>query len=141
MQVNICSRLIEKFNKRGTTYVYMLNDYSRKIVMNQYEVIPLGLYATKCYKINDIVRIMTGNLLNISTQKSIHIGDNMHLEDKYGQYVNHSFHPNVKVVSNKLIAIQDINMYDEITFNYNESELEMACPFEDDGVLVCGIKK
>ena len=138
MQVNICSRLIEKFNKRGTTYVHML---ARKIVMSEGQIIPIGLYATKSYKINDIVLVMTGNLLNIPTQQSIHIGDNMHLEDKYGQYVNHSFHPNVKVVSNKLIAIQDINMYDEITFNYNESELEMACPFEDDGVLVCGIKK
>ena len=32
----------------------------------------------------------------------------------------------------------DIKKYDEITFNYNETEINMAEPFEVDGIKVCG---
>ena len=132
MQVNICPRLIEKMIKKDcilitSTYFPIMG-------------LPLGIYSTQNYKIGDIVHVMSGKLLTIPTKKSIHIGNNMHLEDKFGQYINHSFEPNVMVENNKLIAIKDINIYDEITFNYNDNELEMASPFEDDGILVCGRK-
>ncbi len=133
MIVNICSRLIDKMIKKGHKFV--CND------ITIYDGIPLGVYADKSYKLGDTVLTMYGNFMNTPTRKSIHIGDNMHLVDEFGQYINHSFDPNVRIEGNKLIAIKDINMYDEITFNYNDSELEMACPFEDDGILVCGKKK
>ena len=132
MQVNICPRLIEKMIKNGHQFVT-----PSKIVKHNP---PFGVYSTKTYKFNEIVHVMTGQMSNIPTQKSIHIGDNMHLLDEFGQYINHSFEPNVKVVNNKLIAIKDIDIYDEITFNYNDSELNMACPFEDEGIKVCGKK-
>lgn len=141
MQVNICSRLIEKKTKCGVEYVHMSDNYYPLKLKILSERIPLGLYAKQCYKSNEIVYEMTGKLINKPTPTSIHIGDNMHLEDEFGQYINHSFDPNIKVVGNKLIAIQDIDMYDEITFNYNESELGMASTFEDEGVIVCGKKK
>jgi hypothetical protein len=134
MQINICPRLIEKMIRNGHKFIN-----SRIITL--YDCPPLGIYATKTYKTDEIVHVMTGKMSNIPTKKSIHIGDNMHLVDEFGQYINHSFDPNVIVVNNKLIAIKDIDIYDEITINYNDSELEMAFPFEDDGVLVCGKKK
>ncbi len=109
--------------------------------MSLHKSIPLGIYAEQCYKSGEIIRLLSGRMSNIPTQKSIHIGDNMHIEDEIGQYINHSFDPNMRVEGNKLIAIKDINIYDEITFNYNDTEIEMACPFEDDGILVCGKKK
>jgi hypothetical protein len=134
MQVNICPRLIEKMIKNGHKFI------TSNKTKTLYDYPPLGIYATKTYKTVDVVHVMTGKISNIPTHKSIHIGDNMHLEDDFGKYINHSFDPNVKVVNNKLIAIKDIDIYDEITFNYNDSELEMVYPFEDDGVLVCGKK-
>jgi hypothetical protein len=133
MQVNICPRLIEKMIKNGHKFI----SNSKTL----YDFPPFGIYATKTYKSNEIIYVMTGKLLNTPTQKSIHIGDNMHLVDEFGQYINHSFDPNVRIEGNKLIAIKDIDIYDEITYNYNDSELEMACPFEDDGIKVCGKKK
>lgn len=133
MSVNICPRLIEKMIKSGNNFV----NYNNQIFYNN---LPLGVYAKQTYKSGEIVRIMSGKLLNMPTRQSIHIGNNMHLEDKIGQYINHSFDPNVKVEGNKLIAINDINIYDELTFNYNDTEIEMAYPFEDDGNLVCGKK-
>lgn len=127
MLVNLSPRLIEKMIKNG---------YDFKTIGS----IPLGLYATDNYKSDDIIYVMSGNLMNKPTKRSIHIGSNMHLEDDYGQYINHSFDPNIKVDGNKLVAIKEINKYDELTFNYNDSELEMAEPFEDDNILVCGKK-
>jgi hypothetical protein len=137
MQVNICPRIIQNLILNGTNFAtYNINGQ----YVSRSGGIPLGLYATKIYKKDEIIYTMSGNLLTTPTSKSIHIGGNMHLEDTYGQYINHSFNPNIRIEANKLIAIKDINMYDEITFNYNESELEMDCPFEDDGILVCGKK-
>lgn len=135
MRINICSRLVDKMIKNGHQFVH---GYKYPTITTD---IPLGIYSEKSYKIGEIVRTMSGKMSNIPTQISIHIGDNMHLEDEIGQYINHSFDPNIRVESNKLIAIKDINIYDEITFNYNDTEVEMACPFEDDGILVCGKKK
>jgi hypothetical protein len=132
MEVNICPRLCEKMIKNGHRFLTDTNTLRDQP--------PIGLYSIKSYKSNELVHVMSGKMSNVPTRKSIHIGDNMHLEDDFGQYINHSFNPNIKVVGNKLISIQDINMYDELTFNYNDSELEMASPFEDDGVLVCGKK-
>jgi len=135
MMINICPRLIEKMVRNGHKFIDI------NIPINPITIdLPCGLYATKPYTTGSNVRVMTGTLLNSPTKKSIHIGYNMHLEDEFGQYINHSFEPNVKIVRNKLVAIKDINIYDEITFNYNETELEMAFPFEEDGIPVCGKK-
>jgi len=133
MSVNICSRLIEKMIKNG----FCFTGHYNQVRPNE---VPLGIYALQSYKPGELVRIMTGRLFNAPTKRTIHIGNNMHLEDEIGRYINHSFDPNVRVDGNKLISIKDIEIYDEITFNYNDTEIEMACPFEDNGILVCGKK-
>ena len=132
MEVNICPRIIQKLIVNGTKFAN-----ERGILVNFTEM-PLALYATRPYKKDEIIHIMSGALLRAPTRESIHIGNNMHLKDSYGRYINHSFDPNIRIEANMLIAIKDINMYDEITFNYNDSEIEMACPFECDGIMVCG---
>lgn len=138
MKVNVCPRLIEKMNKNGISFA---KEQRPGIYMLDCELqLPLGLYATKSYKKDDVIYTMSGNLTNKPSQKSIYIGDDMHLEDKFGQYINHSFEPNVKIERNKLIALKPIDKYDELTFNYNENEINMVYPFEDDGILVCGKK-
>ena len=81
---------------------------------------------------------MSGKLLTSPTRESIHIGNDMHVEDRQGKYINHSFDPTVRVSCNKLIATKDIFIGDEITFNYNESEINMHSPFDDDGICVSG---
>jgi len=102
--------------------------------------IPKGLYATRTYAIGDVILKLQGKLVLQPTKESIHIGNEMHVIDKYGQYINHSFEPNTQIELNNIIAIKEIKQYDEITFNYNESEINMANPFEVDGYEVCGKK-
>lgn len=137
MQVNICHRLIKNMIKNGESFLrrYGSDDY---VVITQN--MPKGVYATKTYKIGEIIIELKGELVLKPTRESIHIGHGMHVIDKYGKYINHSFDPNTRIEINKVIAIKEINLYDEITFNYNESEIEMAEPFEVDGIEVCGKK-
>lgn len=98
----------------------------------------LGLFAKKSVKQGDIIFVLTGQKLNHPTRESIHIGDGVHIVDEYGMFINHSFTPSAIISNSNVVANIDISEGDEITFNYNDSELEMACPFESDGKLVSG---
>lgn len=97
-----------------------------------------GLFATKNYCKNDIIHILSGDVYDEPTRETIHIGNNKHIYDEYGIYINHSFNPNIYVNENKIVALCNIMIGDEIVFNYNDTETIMASPFYDDGVLVSG---
>lgn len=44
--------------------------------------------------------------------------------------MNHSFNPSTRIEGTHVVAIGDINIGDELNFNYNVSETKMATPFE-----------
>ena len=69
---------------------------------------------------------------------SVQIDANLHLlanDDLI--YTNHSFTPNcqMKVYTNppklQLVAIKEIKPEEELSFDYNTTEWELSCPFED----------
>ena len=99
-----------------------------------------GLFATKIYPESSVVFILDGNIVNKPTRESIKIGENLHIIDNLGIYMNHSFLPTCKIESVNVIALKNIEPGDEINFNYNENEIDMACPFEVNGIHVHGIK-
>ena len=78
---------------------------------------------------NTLVYVLSGCIYNQPTRTSIQIGPDQHIEDQWGQYINHKCDPSVRVINNKLISSKRINDGDHITFNYNESEDIMANPF------------
>jgi SET domain-containing protein len=100
-----------------------------------------GLFATKNYIKDEIIYKLTGEIFDHPTRESIHIGNNKHIYDEYGIFINHSFTPNIRVDNLFLIAIKDIHRDDELTFNYNETEINMANPFKVNDILVSGKKK
>lgn len=132
IRVNLCPRLIQSAIHKGVVFLSE-QSYFHYVVSP-----PLGAFATKEFREGEVVHTLTGELLTKPTRKSIHIGHNMHVVDELGKYVNHSFEPNTRVHFNQLVAIKHIHEHDEITFNYNESEVNMAEPFEDSGIQVCG---
>jgi len=97
-----------------------------------------GLYSTQKYSKGDIVFTLSGTIYNKPSRETIYVGNNTHILDQYGQFINHSFTPSTYIDKFKVIALIDINPNDEITFNYNDSELEMASPFEVNGIHICG---
>jgi len=102
-----------------------------------------GLFSTKPYKKEDIIRVLQGDIFSYPTRESIYIGHNKHIYDEYGIFINHSFMPNIKICtsghySGAIIALKDIENDEELMFNYNDSELVMAAPFSVNGEQVCG---
>ena len=103
-----------------------------------------GLYTKKEYKKEGIVLYIEGNYLPYPTRTSIQIGD-QHLEHYEGGHVNHHCDPNTKVIvpnftSPFLVAIKDIGLDEEITFDYESTEEELVSPFkcECHGKLIVG---
>jgi SET domain-containing protein len=111
----------------------------RNIVRKNFE--GKGLFSTKEYKKNEIVFVLKGEIFSSPTRESIHIGNNKHIYDECGIFINHSFQPNIRIDNVNVVALQDIQEDDELTFNYNENEINMASPFVVDGITVSGIQK
>lgn len=86
----------------------------------------------------DVVFTLKGPIYDMPTRESIHIGRNNHIFDVAGKYMNHSFNPSCKIRGKKVIAVKNIRPFEELTFNYNESEINMECPFLCEGKMVSG---
>ncbi len=99
-----------------------------------------GLYSLKHHKKNDVVYMLTGQEYDHPLRETIYVGNNKHVYDRYGMYMNHSFNPTTYISGYNVVACHDINEGDELTFNYNDNEINMACPFVYEGVYVCGKK-
>lgn len=100
----------------------------------------LGLYATKKYITDEVVFVLTGPEYDYPTRETIHIGNNKHIYDEFGIFINHSFTPSVYINNHNVITLHDIEPDDEITFNYNYNEINMAAPFYVGNILVSGKK-
>ena len=100
-----------------------------------------GLILRKNVKKGEIVFTLSGKMLDHPTRESIHIGDNKHIYDENGIFINHSFEPTVRIDGYNVRALMDLTDGDEITFNYNDSKINMANSFQAGDVLVCGKKQ
>ena len=90
-----------------------------------------GLFSEKVYNYGDIIHRLEGPIYNKPSRTTIEIGDGKHINDEYGIYMNHSFSPTCKIENRCIVAICNISEGDELTFNYNENESSMSCPFID----------
>jgi len=97
-----------------------------------------GLFSTRDYSKGQIIYVLTGEIYDKPTRETIYIGENKHIYDKYGIYINHSFNPNIYIDKNRVIALNKINKDEELMFNYNDNEINMANPFYVNYILVCG---
>ena len=97
-----------------------------------------GLFATKEYKRGEIVFTLSGPLYDSPIRETIHIGNNIHIYDEFGKYINHSFTPTIYIENVNVIALLDIFVGDELVFNYNETEINMSSPFYVNNILVSG---
>jgi hypothetical protein len=101
-------------------------------------VVGKGLFALQKFNVGQVVFTLTGTILDKPIRESIHVGGGIHILDERGAYINHSFDPTTIIDNINVVAIKELNEGDEITFNYNESEINMASPFYVHGVHVHG---
>ena len=97
-----------------------------------------GLFVKNSFQKGETVFILQGEIFDHPTRESIHIGDNKHIYDEFGIFINHSFEPNVCIQHTNVVALKDIFSGDEITFNYNDSEINMSNIFYVGEQKVCG---
>ena len=88
-----------------------------------------ALFTTKNIEKGKTIFTLEGKILSKPNKYSIEIGKNLHIIDKWGSYLNHSFQPNTKIEGKNVVALKDIRANDELHFNYNDNETSMACPF------------
>lgn len=78
---------------------------------------------------DNVVFELKGKIINAPTKTSIEIGENLHIEDMHGMYMNHSCDPSCYIKDCKVYAKKNIVSGDSLTFNYDENETSMSCSF------------
>lgn len=111
-----------------------------KVIENENGFKDLIYNGEKIIGINQVVLTLKGEISEFPFRESIQIGANQHILDEFGRFTNHSCNPSCKVVGNQLVSIKEIKKGDSITFDYNESEDELATPFSCNccGKLISG---
>ena len=107
-----------------------------------------GLYTKKEYGKEGIVLYLEGIYLPYPTRTSIQIKYDKHIESWEGGHINHHCDPNTEIKVHKdfigrnphsqmevslvalVVAKRDIYIGEEITFDYETTEVELAEPFE-----------
>jgi hypothetical protein len=94
----------------------------------------------------EVLLEISGVLVDRPDRYSVQVGEGEHVmppaawgpDDDDARYrwrfLNHSCRPNAAVRGRLLVAVRIIAAGDEVTFDYNTTELEIACPF----VCHCG---
>ena len=90
-----------------------------------------GLFSTEDFLENTIIHRLDGPIYETPSRTTIEIGVNKHVDDEFGIYMNHSFEPNCIIKDECIVSLKSIKIGDELTFNYNENESSMSCPFID----------
>ena len=67
-----------------------------------------------------IIFTLSGLIFDCPTRETIHIGNNKHIYDKYGIYINYSDSHNIYKDGYNVIALRDIKINEELCFNYDE---------------------
>ena len=88
-----------------------------------------GVFARENIKKDEVIRKLEGDIISQPTRTSIQIGKNRHIEDKVGEYINHSCNPTARVCNDTLISNRDVKEDEEITIDYNLSEDLVSHPF------------
>ena len=110
-----------------------------------------SVIATKPIAQDETILFIDGRLTDRPSRYSVQISETEHIDldeqalidatpSRYlWRYLNHHCQPNARLDGRYLRANKNINVGDEVTFNYNTNEYEMASPFpcwchaEDDG--------
>lgn len=86
-------------------------------------------HAKQAHQIGDLVYLVRGEAQDTRTRETIEIAPGQHVYDPYAEFINHSFSPNLEVRGREMIAIVEIAVGDELTFDYLKNESSISAPF------------
>jgi hypothetical protein len=88
-----------------------------------------GVFSNQKFNSGHLILTLSGKTLSNPTRGSIQVSDTDHIEDKIGNFINHNCNPTCEIVNHNVVAIKDIDIDDEITFDYSRNENVLANPF------------
>lgn len=106
------------------------------------------LVAARAIRAGECVLVIAGRQTTKPSRYSIQVAEQVHIdvsEDCPAElmktrhpwcFLNHSCEANTAVRGVEVVAIRDIGVWDDVTFNYNTTEYRMASPF----ACACGAK-
>lgn len=109
-----------------------MNEHVQRVVVGSG---PHGalLEAAIALAAGEVVFALTGDIVGEPSKYTIQLDEHRHVltHTSAWQYMNHACRPNVRidVTRREMIAIRDIAVGEELTFNYNTTEWNMAAPF------------
>lgn len=118
--------------------VYLGFEYpvSKRCVDTQY-----GLFANVAINEGELLFRIEGERTSYPTRYSVQIDENVHIDIGAGclpdefikkypwRFMNHSCEPNTVIYGQEVFAKRSILPLEEVTYNYNTTEYEMAEPF------------
>ncbi len=99
------------------------------------------LIASSWIKAGTHLFYLAGEVTSTATRYSVQIGQDAHIDLKEGhdlqeildyyswRFMNHHCEPNSFIRERNVFALRNIEPWEEITFNYNTTEYEIAEPF------------
>ena len=121
-----------------------------KVKIKYKDMLARGLFADEFIPKNNIILVLKGNHFPEPTRTSIQIEDGKHLEHYEGAFMNHHCDPNTEIKVHEYfvgsdvlsqcssnpttvaVAKKDILEGEEITFDYETTEFDLAEPFRCD---------
>jgi hypothetical protein len=102
----------------------------------------LRVVATRPFRAGEAILRLEGDVTDRPSRYSLQVEDDRHLvvptagaPERYPwRFLNHSCAPNAGIRGREVIALRDIEPPEQITFDYNTTEYDMAEPF----VCRCG---
>ena len=101
----------------------------------------LGLYSARPYAAGDTVMILQGDTFPAPTRHTVQIAPGCHILDARAFFMNHSFDPTTVIQERHVRAVRDIEIGDELTFDYTTTETTLAESFVCNDVLVMGASR
>ena len=89
-----------------------------------------GVFVSEPCTAGTIMTVLsTDKISDKPTKTSIHVGNEMHVEDPIGIYINHACTPTCRIKGTTVVSLMDLHAGDEVTFDYNSSEASISSPF------------
>ena len=100
------------------------------------------LFAARVVVEGERLFMINGELTTVPTRFSVQVGQSIHvdlpgdvvleeiLDRYYWRFMNHSCEPNATIRGREVHALRAIRQWEEITFDYNTTEYDMAEPFD-----------
>ena len=127
---------LRDYNKKRDYFLEQAKEVSGKLEIRTIKKGMKGLFSNRTFNKGEIVLLLKGNHFPFPTRTSIQVGKDKHIENYEGGHINHHCNPNANIIiipdvePALVVSNKSIFEGEEITFDYETTESEIAEPFQ-----------